>query len=111
MSWKATVVDGSADLLNEKIKGDPNLTGVQANVENEAVRNDLVEEADIVISMLPPALHYLVATSCLLHSKHLLTASYIDEKIQALEGEIKSANVLFLCEMGLDPGIDHMSAM
>ena len=111
MSWKATVVDGSADLLNEKIKGDPNLTGVQANVENEAGRNDLVKEADIVISMLPPALHYLVATSCLSHGKHLLTASYIDEKIQALKSEIKSANILFLCEMGLDPGIDHMSAM
>ncbi|MCY7421101.1 MAG: saccharopine dehydrogenase NADP-binding domain-containing protein [Chitinophagaceae bacterium] len=111
LSWKATVVDGSQALLNEKIKGDKNVTGVQANVENDEVRNDLVQEADIVISMLPPTLHYLVATSCLAHSKHLLTASYIDEKIQALEGQIKSGNLLFLCEMGLDPGIDHMSAM
>ena len=111
LTWKATVVDGSQSLLNEKIKGDINVTGVQANVENDELRNDLVQQADIVISMLPPTLHYLVATTCLAHSKHLLTASYIDEKIQALEGAIKSANVLFLCEMGLDPGIDHMSAM
>jgi saccharopine dehydrogenase-like NADP-dependent oxidoreductase len=111
MSWKATVVDGNAALLAEKIKGDANVTGVQANIEIDVVRNDLVRQADIVISMLPPSLHYKVATSCLLHSKHLLTASYIDEKIQALKSEIKAANILFLCEMGLDPGIDHMSAM
>jgi saccharopine dehydrogenase-like NADP-dependent oxidoreductase len=111
MSWKATVVDGSQALLNEKIKGDINVIGVQANVENDEVRNSLVQQADIVISMLPPTLHYLVATSCLANGKHLLTASYIDENIQALEAAIKSANVLFLCEMGLDPGIDHMSAM
>src|SRR5258706_3997756 len=61
--------------------------------------------------MLPPALHFLVAKDCLKFSKHLLTASYVDEQIKSLQNEIEKKGLLFLCEMGLDPGIDHMSAM
>ncbi|MES1222853.1 MAG: saccharopine dehydrogenase C-terminal domain-containing protein, partial [Bacteroidota bacterium] len=64
-----------------------------------------------VISLLPPALHYLVAKDCVANSKNLLTASYVDEKIKELKDEIDKKALLFLCEMGLDPGIDHMSAM
>jgi len=61
--------------------------------------------------MMPPTLHYLIALDCITYKKHLLTASYIDEKIKALASSIQENNLLFLCEMGLDPGIDHMSAM
>jgi len=61
--------------------------------------------------MVPPHLHFLVANDCLHFSKHLLTASYIDEKIKRLNNEIETKGLIFLCEMGLDPGIDHMSAM
>ena len=78
---------------------------------NDIKRKHLIEEADIVISMLPPHLHFLVANDCLDYSKHLLTASYIDEKIKRFDKEIEQKGLLFLCEMGLDPGIDHMSAM
>jgi saccharopine dehydrogenase (NADP+, L-glutamate forming) len=60
---------------------------------------------------MPPALHFLVARDCLMFSKNLLTASYVDEQIRNLKPEIENKNILFLCEMGLDPGIDHMSAM
>jgi saccharopine dehydrogenase (NADP+, L-glutamate forming) len=61
--------------------------------------------------MLPPALHFLVANDCLQSSKNLLTASYIDEKIKSLKDQIEKKGILFLGEIGLDPGIDHMSAM
>jgi saccharopine dehydrogenase-like NADP-dependent oxidoreductase len=61
--------------------------------------------------MLPPTLHFLVAKDCLQFSRHLLTASYVDEPIKELQKEIDAKGILFLCEMGLDPGIDHMSAM
>jgi saccharopine dehydrogenase (NADP+, L-glutamate forming) len=80
-------------------------------VSNEENRVDLIKDAAIVISMLPPHLHFLVANSCLHFSKHLLTASYIDAEIKKLEKQIEDEGLLFLCEMGLDPGIDHMSAM
>ncbi len=74
-------------------------------------RGNVVQMADIVISLLPPALHYLVARDCLLYGKHLLTASYLDDKMRVLEAAIAQKGILFLCETGLDPGIDHMSAM
>ena len=61
--------------------------------------------------MLPPSLHFLIAKDCVQFSKNLLTASYVDENIRSLEKEIKDKKLFFLCEMGLDPGIDHMSAM
>src|SRR5688572_10686479 len=61
--------------------------------------------------MMPPALHYLLAEDCLEFGKHLLTASYLDPAIKKMQAAIEKKGLLFLCEMGLDPGIDHMSAM
>ncbi|MEJ7660803.1 MAG: saccharopine dehydrogenase C-terminal domain-containing protein [Hymenobacter sp.] len=71
----------------------------------------LVAEADIVISMLPAALHPLVARACLRHRRHLATASYVGPDIRALHAEAAGADLVFLMECGLDPGLDHMSAM
>ncbi len=84
---------------------------VAINVEQDEARRALVYAADIVISLLPPFLHYLVAKDCVQYGKNLLTASYVDEKITTLRDEIAAKGLFFLCEMGLDPGIDHMSAM
>jgi saccharopine dehydrogenase-like NADP-dependent oxidoreductase len=91
-----------------------NASSVQASVfqpENETERRQLITSADLVISLLSPALHTLAATDCLHYKKHLLTPSYIDEPISSLHAAIKQENLLFLHEMGLNPGIDHMSAM
>jgi len=71
----------------------------------------LIQKAHVVISMMPPALHFLIAKDCVEYRKHLLTASYLDDKMTSLKDEIHHRKLLFLCEMGLDPGIDHMSAM
>ncbi|MEO6290847.1 MAG: saccharopine dehydrogenase C-terminal domain-containing protein [Ginsengibacter sp.] len=110
-SWRLVVCDVNLKLAQSKISGSTNAVAVSIDVSNDDARKKLVQEADIVISMLPPHLHFLVANDCLEYSKHLITASYIDEKIKALEEKIREKNLLFLCEMGLDPGIDHMSAM
>jgi len=109
--WQLVVAENNLPLAESKIGSAPCARAVGLAVEQEAARDLLVEQADVVISLLPPALHYLVALSCVKAKKHLLTASYVDESIRALAPAIRDSGLLFLCEMGLDPGIDHMSAL
>lgn len=110
-SWLVTVADSNLEAARAKV-GDHELAkAVQVNIENDLERQQLIEAADIVISMMPPHLHYKIAVDCIALRKHLLTASYVDDKIKQLEADIKKNDLIFLCEMGLDPGIDHMSAM
>lgn len=109
--WHLIVCDADLNLANSKIGNAENAEAVSINVEDEDARKQLVRSADIVISMLPPTLHFLIAKDCVEFSKDLLTASYVDENIKSLEKDIADKKLLFLCEMGLDPGIDHMSAM
>lgn len=110
-NWAVTVADNDLNLVQQKVGNHSKLQSLQLNIENETLRKELIKTADVVISMMPPHLHYLIALDCISFKKHLLTASYIDENIKKLEKEIKENELLFLCEMGLDPGIDHMSAM
>src|ERR1700743_1943818 len=109
--WRLIVAESNLALAESKIGNAPHARAVQVDVANEDERNALVSQAAIVISLLPPALHFLVARSCIAAKKNLLTASYVDDRIRALEPEIRDNGLLFLCEMGLDPGIDHMSAL
>ena len=110
-NWTLLVCDADLALATAKIKGCKGAEAISINVNDAAKRTELIRGATIVISMLPPHLHFLVANDCVQDGKHLLTASYVDEKVKELEGQIRENNLLFLCEMGLDPGIDHMSAM
>ncbi|HWB26392.1 MAG TPA: saccharopine dehydrogenase C-terminal domain-containing protein [Chitinophagaceae bacterium] len=110
-NWLVTVADGNIMAAHAKVGEHSHAKAVQLNIESTQERQQLVQQADIVISLLPPALHYVLALDCLAFGKHLLTASYIDEKIKNLSKDIQNKGLLFLCEMGLDPGIDHMSAM
>lgn len=109
--WKVTVADGNYEMAASKTGIHPLVKPVALNIENAEERSSLIQEADLVISMMPPHLHYLIADDCLQHGRHLLTASYLDDHIKKLSKQVAEKNVLFLCEMGLDPGIDHMSAM
>lgn len=110
-NWRVIVADGNLEPAQSKSGGSVYATPVQVDVKNDEQRNELIEQADIVISMLPPSLHLLVAKNCIAAGRYLLTASYADEEMKKLAPEIKKKGLLFLCEMGLDPGIDHMSAM
>lgn len=109
--WQLVVAETNLTLARSKVGNAPQARVAEIRVEDEAARDTLVAGADIVISLLPPSLHYGVALSCLKNSKNLLTASYLDASIRALEPGIKEKGLFFLCEMGLDPGIDHMSAL
>ena len=110
-NWHITVVDADMHLAESKIGGSPYGLPLSFDIKNDAQRKKNIAQSDIVISLLPPALHYIVAQDCVELKKDLLTASYADDQIKVLESKIENNNLLFLCEMGLDPGIDHMSAM
>ncbi len=110
-NWFITVADADKNLVEQKTKSHPLSSALGIDITNDELRSKLIAQADLVISMMPPALHILVAKDCVAHSKHLLTASYADDQIKALADEAKNKGIIFLCEMGLDPGIDHMSAL
>jgi saccharopine dehydrogenase-like NADP-dependent oxidoreductase len=110
-NWFLTIGDANADALRKKLMKTSAVNPVQVNVENSDERNALIQKADIVISLLPPFLHILIARDCVMNAKNLLTASYVDDEIRKLTGQLEDKKLFFLCEMGLDPGIDHMSAM
>jgi saccharopine dehydrogenase-like NADP-dependent oxidoreductase len=109
-NWIVTVVDANLELASSKIGHALGGMAVSFDINDAAQRRIHIAEADIVISLLPPTLHALVAQDCVTHRKSLLTASYVDDAMRSLAPAIEEAGILFLCEMGLDPGIDHMSA-
>ena len=80
------------------------------NLSKEEERDKFISEVDLVISMLPAKFHIILAKTCIKFKKNLLTASYVSDEMKTLDNEIKNNGLLFLNEMGLDPGIDHMSA-
>ncbi|WP_235296587.1 saccharopine dehydrogenase family protein [Portibacter marinus] len=108
---KITIGDLSKESADKFTKGHPRAKGIQFDVFNQALRSRAIQEADIVISMLPASLHIEVAKDCLLYHKNLVTASYVSNEMQALDQEVKSKGLIFMNEIGVDPGIDHMSAM
>lgn len=105
------VADLSLTLAEKKTQKHPNATPIALNIFDAEERKSAIEKASIVISMLPAHLHIEIAKDCLLFKKNLVTASYISDAMQALNEEVKNSNLIFMNEIGLDPGIDHMSAM
>ena len=93
------------------VDGHPKGKAIELNVKDEGKLERLVREADLAISLLPYTYHVQVAKLCLKHTTHLVTTSYVSEAMRALDGPARDAGLLFLNEIGLDPGIDHMSAM
>ncbi|PID79305.1 saccharopine dehydrogenase, partial [bacterium DOLZORAL124_64_63] len=101
------VVEDAVKLLS----GDENGTAMTLDLTDEETLGRLISEHDLVISLVPYAFHPLVARHCLTHGKNMITASYVSDEMQALDAEAKEKDLIFLNEIGLDPGIDHMSAM
>jgi saccharopine dehydrogenase-like NADP-dependent oxidoreductase len=109
--WKFILADADKNTVLAKTKNSRFAEAVELDVTDDRQREKLIQRAHVVISMMPPTLHFLIAKDCVEYRKHLLTASYLDENIRSLRDEINHRKLFFLCEMGLDPGIDHMSAM
>jgi saccharopine dehydrogenase-like NADP-dependent oxidoreductase len=110
-NWVVQIVDQNTKHIQDKYGVVNHLQLFTTDVFNNAERAELIQHAELVISLLPPSLHIVVAKDCLLYAKNLITASYVSDEIKAMDAELKEKKVLFMCEMGLDPGIDHMSAM
>lgn len=108
--WKVIVADSDADAINDKISGHPLAEAQVLDIADENKRSLLVSKSDLVVSLLPPALHILLAHDCLKYKKHLITSSYVSPEMKELDVQAKQAGLMFMCEMGLDPGIDHMTA-
>lgn len=110
-NFTLTVADASIAVVEQRIKKFKNINGIALDINNKEERQKHINNATVVISLLPPALHVTVATDCIKYKKHLVTASYISEPMQQLHTQALKADVLLLNEMGLDPGIDHLSAI
>ncbi len=109
--WFVTVGDLNPQLAKKCVAGHPKGDGVFFDVNDAVMRRTHVEKADILINFLPPKYQYLLALSCTTYGCHMITASYQDDRLRDVEPDAIRKGVLILNEMGLDPGIDHMSAM
>ncbi len=105
------IADLSLALAKQKTHNHKNATAVAFDIFNDQERKRYIQEATIVISMLPAHLHIEIAKDCIVYKKNLVTASYISDAMQELDAEVKQNDLIFMNEVGLDPGIDHMSAM
>ena len=110
-NWILRIGDLSEESTRRKINGHSRGESFLFDVHNEGLLDQEVKDSDLVISLLPAKLHYLVAHSCVKNKKSLVTASYVSKEIQKLDKEAKTNGVLLMNEAGVDPGIDHMSAM
>jgi len=105
------IADLSLESARNNTNNHPNATAISLDIFDQNQRKDAIQKATIVISMLPAHLHIEVAKDCIFYKKNLVTASYISDAMQELDVLAKENNLIFMNEMGLDPGIDHMSAM
>ena len=105
------VGDISLEGAQQKIENHPNATAIKLDVFNKEERIAAVKNADIVISMLPARFHIEVAKDCINYNKSMVTASYISDEMDALNEQAIEKELVFMNEIGVDPGIDHMSAM
>ena len=106
-----TIGDLHPERITHQIGAHTNCGIIALDITNDKERKAAIKATDIVVSMLPPSLHSLAAVDCITFKKHLVTASYVSDAIRALDDAAKQSGLVFMNEIGLDPGIDHMSAM
>ena len=109
--WQITIADMSLELAANKAKNLPRTKAIQFNIFNEEERTALLKKMDIVVSLLPETLHIHLVKDCLRYKVHLVTASYVSSQMASFDEQVKKAGLIFLNEMGLDPGIDHMDTL
>lgn len=109
--FEVTVASRTLEKAQRIVAGFENGNAVQLLVENQEPLDALVRNNDIIVSLLPWTLHISVAKSCLRHGKHMATTSYVSDEMRMLDADVRAQGLLFLNEIGVDPGMDHMSAM
>ncbi|MFC2084473.1 saccharopine dehydrogenase C-terminal domain-containing protein [Bacteroidota bacterium] len=109
--WFVTVGDKNYDLACKRIGGHPRGNAVEFDVNDEILRNTQINNADVIVNFLAPTFQYLIALDCLAHGKHVISASYENVRVADLHKDALRKGILILNEMGLDPGIDHMTAI
>jgi saccharopine dehydrogenase (NADP+, L-glutamate forming) len=109
--FRVMIASPMKERADKMIKGDPHGESLLWSMDDSETLERLVSESDITVSLMPYKYHSDVALICLRHRKSLVTTSYVQPGIQAMDESAKESGVLFLNEIGLDPGIDHMSAM
>jgi len=105
------VADRSIDVAQRSVDGHARCTAISLDILDSSVLEEALKEASIVISMLPARFHMVVARTCLKLNKNMITASYVSKDMGDLHDDVKAKGLTFLNEIGVDPGIDHMSAM
>ncbi len=108
---KVTVASNTTERSDAMIDGHLNGASVYWEASDEVSLKNLVSKHNLVVSLLPPGFHVMVANHCIAAKVNMLTASYVKPEMQALDEKAKEAGIIILNELGLDPGIDHMSAM
>ena len=111
MGWRVTVADSDLKRARAVVGGHERAIPAWLDVTKTNDRRELIGRSDIVVSLLPAHLHLEVARDCVRLRKHLITASYVSKELYRLGDEARDADLVFMGEMGLDPGLDHMSAM
>lgn len=106
-----TIGDINTDNAYKLIGDHERAKAISLNVFDEASRSSAIQTSDIVVSMLPARFHIEVAKDCIKYGKHMVTASYVSKEMQALDEQAEEKGLVFMNEIGVDPGIDHMSAM
>lgn len=110
-NWYVTVAEQNVALAQQKIGNSPHAEALLLDSADDIGRVRAISKADLVISMLPAHLHIPVAKDCVALHKHMVTASYISDEMRELNDAAIEAGVILMNEIGVDPGIDHLSAM
>jgi saccharopine dehydrogenase-like NADP-dependent oxidoreductase len=109
--YQVIMASRTVSKAEQMIGGHPQGEAFSLDVNDDKKVEEFVSRADIVVSLLPYTYHVKVAEMCIRHKKQMVTTSYVSDTMRALDKKAKDAGVLILNECGLDPGIDHMSAM
>ena len=109
--YKVTIASRTRSKADKLIGGNPNGHTIAWTTDNTKMLDELVASHDLTVSLLPYAYHVMVAENCLKHGKSMVTTSYVKPEMQDLDQAARDAGLIILNEIGVDPGIDHMSAM
>lgn len=110
-NWFVTVGDINLQLAKRRVNGHPRGNAIKFDINDETMRSTQIRKADLVVHMLAHNFQYLVALDCIHYGTHMISASYQTNKIQELDTDANRKDLIILNEMGLDPGIDHMTAV